>query len=188
MNNSYPKKFIDRVKTRITNKAPLGRNWTSTVCVPCVLKISEVIRNALNPEGIRVAFTSLTPWGSRLPRLKTQFLKIKQANWFTSSHARTVQQYTSVRPLDQRPTEWRNIRGSPRGTRKTTRSVQNSKAAKAFHVLETEHHVDFENPEILSKYWPIYRDRINAEQWFISHQPKACNLKGKTTHPAWNLI
>ncbi len=58
----------------------------------------------------------------------------------------------------------------------------------ALHALETEHHADADNPEILSKYWPIYRDRINAEQWFISHQSEACNLKGKTTHPAWNLI
>ncbi len=58
----------------------------------------------------------------------------------------------------------------------------------ALHVLETEHHVDFNNPEILSKNWPIYRDRMNAEQWFISHQPEACNLKGKTIHPAWNSI
>ncbi len=35
----------------------------------------------------------------------------------------------------------------------------------ALHVLETEHHVDFDNPEILSKYWPIYWDRMNAKQW-----------------------
>ncbi len=61
-------------------------------------------------------------------------------------------------------------------------------SAIPLHVLETEHHVDFDNPEILPKYWPISRDRKNAEQWFISHQPEACNLKGKTTHPAWNLI
>ncbi len=36
LNNSYPKKFIDRVKTRITNQAQLARNWTSTVCFPYV--------------------------------------------------------------------------------------------------------------------------------------------------------
>ncbi len=61
-------------------------------------------------------------------------------------------------------------------------------SAIALHVLETEQNVDFDNPEILSKYWPIYRDRINTEQWFISHQLEAYNLKGKATHPAWNLI
>ncbi len=44
------------------------------------------------------------------------------------------------------------------------------------------------NPEILSKNWPIYRERINAEQWFISHKPESCNLKGKKIHPAWDLI
>ncbi len=42
---------------------------------------------------------------SCLNAAETQFLKIEQANWFTSSHARTVQQYTPVRPLDQWPTE-----------------------------------------------------------------------------------
>ncbi len=41
-------------------------------------------------------------------------------------------------------------------------------SAMALHVLENEHHVDFEHTEIPSKYWPIYRDRINAEQWFIT--------------------
>ncbi len=45
----------------------------------------------------------------------------------------------------------------------------------ALHVLETEHHGDFDNPEILYKCLPMYRDRINAEQWLISHH-LACNL------------
>ncbi len=74
----------------------------------------------------------------------------------------------------------------PKNNEERTKLERSS--AIALHVLETEHHVEFDNPEILSKYWPIYRVRINAEQWFISHQPEACNLKGKATHPAWNLI
>ncbi len=101
LNNSYPKKFIDRVKTRIPNQAPLERNWRSTVCIPYVSNISEVIRRTLNQEGIRVAFTSTNTLG----KSKIQFLKITQANWFTNSHARTVRQCTWVRPLDQWPTE-----------------------------------------------------------------------------------
>ncbi len=44
-------------------------------------------------------------WGSRYLTVETQFLKIKQANWFTNSHTRTAQQLTSVRPLDQWPIE-----------------------------------------------------------------------------------
>ncbi len=44
------------------------------------------------------------------------------------------------------------------------------------NVLETDHHGDFDNPDILYKCWPMYRDRIAAEQWLISH------------HQAWNLI
>ncbi len=56
LNHSYPKKFIDCVKTRITNQAPLERNWTSTVCIPYVPRISDAIRRTLSPEGFRVAF------------------------------------------------------------------------------------------------------------------------------------
>ncbi len=59
-------------------------------------------------------------------------------------------------------------------------------SAIAPHVLVSEHHVDFDNPEILSKYWPIYRDRINAKYWFISHQPEACNLKAKRLTQTYN--
>ncbi len=69
---------------------------------------------------------------------------------------------------------------------KDERTKLERSSAMALHVLETEHHVDFKHTEILSKYWPIYRDRINAEQWIISHPPEACNLKGKTAHSAWN--
>ncbi len=54
LNNSYPKKFIDRVKTRIANQVPLERNWTSTVYIPYVPKISEAIRRTLHSEGMRV--------------------------------------------------------------------------------------------------------------------------------------
>ncbi len=66
LNNSYPKKFIDRVKTRIANQALLARNWTSTICIPYVPKISEAIRRTLNLEGIRVAFASTNTLGKSL--------------------------------------------------------------------------------------------------------------------------
>ncbi len=77
LNNSYPKKFIDRVKTRIPNQVPLERNWTSTVCIPYVPKISEAIRRTLNPEGIRVAFTSTNTLGKSLTHVKDAIPKDK---------------------------------------------------------------------------------------------------------------
>ncbi len=70
---------------------------------------------------------------------------------------------------------WRLTKRHPENNNERTKLERSS--AMALHVLEIEHHVEFEHTEILSKYWPIYRDRINAEQWFISHQPEACNLK-----------
>ncbi len=80
----------------------------------------------------------------------------------------------------------RLTRRHPKNNEDRTKLERNS--AVALHVLEIEHRVDFDNPEILSKYWLIYRDRINADQWFVSHPSEACNLKGKTTHTAWNII
>ncbi len=59
----------------------------------------------------------------------------------------------------------------PKNTEERTKLERSTDIA--LRVLETEHHVDFDNPEILSEYWPIYRDRRNAEQLFISHQPEA---------------
>ncbi len=53
-------------------------------------------------------------------------------------------------------------REAPKNNEERTKLERSS--AIALHVLEAEHHEDFDNPEILSKYWLIYRDRINAKQ------------------------
>ncbi len=74
LNNSYPKKFIDREKTRITNQE---RNWTSTVCIPYVPKISEAIRRKHNSEDIRVAFASTSTLGKSLTHVKDSIPKDK---------------------------------------------------------------------------------------------------------------
>ncbi len=61
----------------------------------------------------------------------------------------------------------------PKNTEEQTKLERNS--AIALHVLETEHHVDFDYPQILSKYLQMYAECINAEQLFISHQrPQIC--------------
>ncbi len=48
--------------------------------------------------------------------------------------------------------------------------------AIALHILETGHHVDFDNPGVLTKNWQICRDRMNAEQWLISRGLKSPNI------------
>ncbi len=111
---------------------------------------------------------------------KAQFLTIKQANWFTHSHARAVtKEYigeTSRSVADKMKEHTRITKRHPKNKDERTKLERSS--AITLHVLETEHHVDFDNPEILSKYWSIYRDRMNAEQWFISHQkPKNSSFK-----------
>ncbi len=70
LKNLYPEKFIDRLKTRITNQAPWERNWTSTICIPYVPKIADAIRKTLYPEGIRVAFASTNTLGKSLTHVK----------------------------------------------------------------------------------------------------------------------
>ncbi len=77
LNNLYPKKFIDRIKTRITNQAPFERSWTSTICIPYVPKIAEAIRRTLNPEGIRVVFAFTNTLGESLTHVKDSIPKDK---------------------------------------------------------------------------------------------------------------
>ncbi len=55
-----------------------------------------------------------------------------------------------------------------------------SSSAITQHVPEIDHHMDFDNPEILSGYSPIYVDCINAEQLFISHQWPQIGLLGQS--------
>ncbi len=77
LNNSYPKIFIDSVKARITNQAPLERNWSLTVSITYVPKISEAIRRLLNPEVIRVAFASTNTLRKWLSNVKDPIPKDK---------------------------------------------------------------------------------------------------------------
>ncbi len=60
-------------------------------------------------------------------------------------------------------------------------------SAIALYSIEHSHTVNFNQPEILSKNWQIYRERIDTEQWYISNEPTKCNTKKKAIHAAWNL-
>ncbi len=149
--------------------------------------ISEAIRRTLNPEGIRVAFASTNTLGKSLTHVKYSTPKYKAGRLV---HKLSCQDCTTVyigetsgSVADRMKEHSRLTKRHPKNNEERTKLERSSAIA-----LETEHHVDFDNPEILSKHWPIYRDRMNAEQWFISHQPEACYLKDKTMHPAWNLI
>ena len=61
-------------------------------------------------------------------------------------------------------------------------------SAIALHAIEMNHKVNFDEPEILSQNWQIYRERIAAEQWHIALEPSACNCQKKPLHPAWNTL
>ncbi len=62
------------------------------------------------------------------------------------------------------------------------------RSAIALHAIEHSHIINFEQPEILSRNWHIYKKRIAAEQWYINNEKTACNTKKKSLHPAWNLL
>ncbi len=55
--------------------------------------------------------------------------------------------------------------------------------AIALHVLETEHHVDIDNPENLSRYWPIYREHISADNGSLATSRWHAALKAKPLIP-----
>ncbi len=61
-------------------------------------------------------------------------------------------------------------------------------SAIALNAIEHSHSINFEQPEILSKNWHFYRERIAAEQWYINNEKTTCNTKKNLLHPAWNLL
>ncbi len=75
LNNSYPKKLIDPVKTRIRNQAKLERTWTSPVCIPYIPEVSEAIRRTPNQKDILAAFTSTNTLGKSLTHTKVSIPK-----------------------------------------------------------------------------------------------------------------
>ncbi len=123
--NSYSKRFIDRVKIR----AYLERNWTSTVSLNYAPKIYESIKRPLNYEGIRVTLTSTNTLGKSFTHVKDSLPKYNASQLVNKLLS---QDCTKVYIGE------------------TTRSVADSSAI-AFRVLETQHHVDFDNPaEVLA--------------------------------------
>ncbi len=166
-------------KTRITNQAPLERNWTSTVCIPFVPKFSEAIRRTPNPEGVRVTVASTNTLGKSLTHVKGSLPKYKAGQLvykLPCQDCTTVYIGETSRSVADRMKE--NSRVTKRHPKNNDgRTKLKCSSAIALHVQETEHHVDFNNPEMLCMHLPIYRDRMNADQWLISHQLEACNLK-----------
>ncbi len=139
-------------------------------------------RRALNPEDIRVAFASINTLGNSLTHVKDSIPKYKAGQLV---YKLSYQDFTTVYIGETSRSVADRIKEHSRLTKRHLKSgtkIERSSAI-ALHVLETEHHLDFDNPEILSKYWPIYGHRIYAEQWFISHQLETCILKGRITHP-----
>ncbi len=128
---------IDRVKTRITNQAPLERNGTSTVCIPYVPKI----RRTLNPECIRVAFTSTSTLGKSLTHVKDSISKGKAGqlvNKLSYQDCTTVYIGETSRSVADRMKEHSELtKRHPKNNEERTKLERSS--AIALHVLETEH-------------------------------------------------
>ncbi len=97
-------------------------------------------------------------------------MDIKSLHFLSNKYFRSDQKNAQS---ERYPSSVHLYKGHPKNNEE--RTLLDRSSAKGLHALETEHHVDFDNPEILSKYGPIYRDHTSAEQRFMSHQPKACN-------------
>ncbi len=70
MNNSYPKKLIDRVNTRITNQAPLERNWTSIAFLTF-----QLFQKRSEERSIR----KVSEWHSPKPALRKSLTQVKDS-------------------------------------------------------------------------------------------------------------
>ncbi len=111
-----------------------------------------------------MAFTSTNTLGKSLTHVKDSIPKDKASQLvykLSCQDCTTVYIGETSRSVADRMKEHSQLtKRHPKNNEERTKLECSS--AIALHVLGTEHHVDFDNPEILSKYWPIYRDRINT--------------------------
>ncbi len=135
-----------------------------------------------------MAFASTNTLGKSLTIVKDSIPKDKAGQLvykLSCQDCKTVYIGETSRSVTDRMKEHSRLtKRHPKNNEERTKLERSS--AVALHVLETEHHVDFDNPKILSKYWPIYGDRINSEKWFIRYHLDACNFEDKQTHQARN--
>ncbi len=90
----------------------------------------------------------------------------------------TVYVGETSRALTERIHEHRNLSKKVPKNMVEFENLETSSAI-ALHSIEHSHTINFNQPEILSKNWQIYRERIAAEQWFISNEPTSCDTKKK---------
>ncbi len=119
------------VKTRTTNQAPLERNWMSTVCIPYVpKKCRSHQKNAL----------------SSIHFYKHVEEAVKMSNFCKLSYKDCTTVYigeTSRSVADRMKEHSRLTKRHTKNNEDCTKLECSS--AIALHVLETEHHVDFDN-------------------------------------------
>ncbi len=105
-------------------------------------------------EGILVAFASTSTLGMSLTRVKDSIPKDKsnQLVYKISCQDRTTVNIgeTPRSVADRMKEHSRLTQRNPKNSKERAKFERSS--AIALHFLETEHHVDFDNPEILSKY------------------------------------
>ena len=185
--NGYPLKFISKKTFKRNHTA---RNWDGCLSIPYVQDKSEAIRRILNTVNIRVAFTANNSIGRALSKVKDDITPGLQGNLVYKIKCQdcdTVYIGETSRPLPDRMREHiRLSRKIPKNM--DDRNKLERSSAIALHAIEMNHKVNFDEPEILSQNWQIYRERIAAEQWHIALEPSACNCQKKPLHPAWNTL
>ncbi len=133
---------------------------------------------------MREAFTSVNSIGKVLFRIRDSITQKDKGNLIykvTCQDSDTVYVDEISRALTEGIHGHRNL---SKKVPKNNVEFENweTSSAIALHSMEQRHLVNFNQPETLSKNWLIYIERIAAEQWFISHEPTACNTK-KESYP-----
>ncbi len=136
-------------------------------------------------DNIKIAMYSVCVNTTALMKNKVQGLF--EMTIFRCPNCDTVYVGETSRALTERIHEHRNLSKKVPKNMVEFENLETSSAI-TLHLIEHSHTINFNQPEILSKNWQIDRERIAAEQWFISNEPTACNTKKKAIHAAWNLL
>jgi hypothetical protein len=188
--NGYSHSFLNRCEKERTQTTQNEKQWLSTITIPYMKDSSDAIRRILNSVDIRVAYKSSNTLASKFRSVKDPVDNCQKGDLIykvSCTDCDRVYIGQTSRAVGIRMDEHsRMSKRVPNNAEARQREAINSGIAS--HVWDTQHEVDFRNPEIISSGWKNYHERLTAENYYIAKNPNNCNIIKSGLNPIWNSV
>lgn len=168
---SYPQRFVDDTRRRMQRpRESRANNENSVVCIPYVCGVSEAVRRALRPLGVRTVFKPMRTLANVFPKPKDRTPSDEQSGVVYKVNCTDCDACYIGETGRRRHTR---IKEHVRDVTKATHSTR-AKTELVDHCLTKGHVFDFDNVTTLARE-QRWGPRKFIESWFIRHNQNACN-------------